>query len=89
MNVNNIFYDESDEIENELFLSAIPLNLLEEAIKSQFNDPLEYRKTDYVKSFINKYEFSVKNMYEYDQAELDSLQTDFVEFMEKMFYNYL
>ena len=88
MNVNNIFYDESDEIENELFLSAIPLNLLEEAIKSQFNDPLEYRKTDYVKSFINKYEFSVKNMYEYDQAELDSLQTDFVEFMEKMFYNY-
>lgn len=89
MNVNNIFYDESDEIENELFLSAIPLNLLEEAIKSQFNDPLEYRKTDYVKSFINKYEFSVKNMYEYDQAELDSLQTDFIEFMEKMFYNYL
>ena len=86
MNVNNIFYDESDEIENELFLSAIPLNLLEEAIKSQFNDPLEYRKTDYVKSFINKYEFSVRNMYEYDQAELDSLQTDFVEFMEKMFY---
>ena len=58
MNTNNIFYDESEEIENELFLSAIPLNLLEEAIKSQFNDPLEYRKTDYVKSFINKYELS-------------------------------
>lgn len=89
MNTNNIFYDESDDIENELFLSAIPLNLLEEAIKSQFNDPLEYRKTDYVKSFINKYEFSVNNMYEDDQAELDSLQSDFIEFMEKMFYNYL
>lgn len=89
MNTNNIFYDESEEIENELFLSAIPLNLLEEAIKSQFNDPLEYRKTDYVKSFINKYEFSINNMYEDDQAEIETLQSDFIEFMEKMFYNYL
>lgn len=89
MNTNNIFYNDDDEIENELFLSAIPLNLLEEAIKSQFNDPLEYRKTDYVKTFINKYEFSVNNMYEDDQPELDSLQSDFIEFMGKMFSNYL
>lgn len=89
MGVNNVFYDDIDEIENELFLSAIPLNLLEEAIKSQFNNPLEYRKTDYVKSFINKYKFSINNMYEYDQAEVESLQTDFVDFMVKMFYNYL
>lgn len=86
---NNIFYDDREEIENELFLSAIPLNLLEEAIKSQFNDPLEYLKTDYVKSFINKYEFSIENMYEYDVADIEALQSDFIEFMEKMFSDYL
>lgn len=89
MSTNSIFYDETEEIDNELFLSMTPLNLLEEAIKSQFNDPLEYRKTDYVKTFINKYDFSVKNMYEEDQVELDTLQTDFIEFMSNMFYEYL
>jgi len=46
-------YD-TTEIDNELFLSSVPLNLIEEAIKSQFDDPLEYRKTDYIQSFLNK-----------------------------------
>lgn len=81
-------YD-SNEIENEIFLSSIPLNLIEEAIKTQFNDPLEYRKTDYVQSFLNKYKFSVENMYEEDQMELDELHDDFITFMKNIFYEYL
>lgn len=79
----------SNEIENEIFLSSIPLNLIEEAIKTQFDDPLEYRKTDYVQSFLNKYKFSQDNMYEEDQMELDELHDDFIAFMKNIFYEYL
>lgn len=81
-------YD-SSEIENEMFLSTIPLNLIEEAIKTQFDDPLEYRKTDYIQSFLNKYTFSVNNMYEEDQLEIDELHDDFILFIKNIFYEYL
>ena len=79
----------SSDIENEIFLSSIPLNLIEEAIKTQFDDPLEYRKTDHVQSFLNKYTFSVNNMYEEDQLTLDELHDDFITFMDRIFYEYL
>lgn len=81
-------YDTHD-IDNEIFLSDMPLNLIEEAIKTQFDDPLEYRKTDYVQSFLNKYQFSVDNMYEEDQMKLDELHDDFITFMKNIFYEYL
>ena len=80
---------DTSEIDNELFLSSIPLNLIEEAIKSQFDDPLEYRKTDYIQSFLNKYQFSLDNMYEYDQNELNELHDDFINFIKTIFYEYL
>jgi hypothetical protein len=80
---------DTSEIDNELFLSSIPLNLIEEAIKSQFDDPLEYRKTDYIQSFLNKYQFSLDNMYEEDQNELNELHDDFIEFIKTIFYEYL
>ena len=81
-------YD-TKEIDNELFLSSIPLTLIEEAIKSQFDDPLEYRKTDYIQSFLNKYQFSIDNMYEEDQLELNELHDDFIEFIKNIFFEYL
>lgn len=80
---------ESNDIENEMFLSSIPLNLLEESVKTQFDDPLEYRKTDYIQRFLNKYQFSIDNMYEDDQVELDQLHDDFILFMKNIFYEYL
>lgn len=86
--IQSELYD-SNEIENEMFLSSIPLNLIEEAIKTQFDDPLEYRKTDYVQSFLNKYKFSLDNMYEEDQLPLDELHDDFIAFMKNIFYEYL
>ncbi len=81
-------YD-TNEIENEMFLSSIPLNLIEEAIKTQFDDPLEYRKTDYIQSFLNKYKFSLENMYEEDQMEIDQLHDEFILFIKNIFYEYL
>ena len=80
---------ETNEIENEMFLSSMPLNLIEEAIKTQFDDPLEYRKTDYIQTFLNKYKFSIDNMYEEDQMELDELHDDFISFIKNIFYEYL
>lgn len=80
-------YD-TNEIENEMFLSTMPLNLIEEAIKTQFDDPLEYRKTDYIQSFLNKYKFSLDNMYEEDQMEIDQLHDEFILFIKNIFYEY-
>jgi hypothetical protein len=83
----NELYDDTD-IENEMFLSEMPLNLIEEALKTQFDDPLEYRKTDHVQSFLNKYHFSVDNMYEEDQISVDELHDEFIIFMKNIFYEY-
>lgn len=80
-------YD-TTEIDNEIFLSIIPLTLIQEAIKTQFDDPLEYRKTDHVQSFLNKYEFSLENMYEEDQFEVYQLHDNFITFMKNIFYEY-
>lgn len=80
---------EPNEIDNELFLSTVPLDLIEEAIKTQFNDPLEHRKTDYVQSFLNKYQFSLDNMREDEQEDLDALHDDFIAYMKEIFSAYL
>lgn len=80
---------EIDLDDDEMFLSAIPLELLEEAIKKQFDDPLEYRKSDYVKSFLNKYYFSVREMYEEEEEDINQIRDEFISFMEKMFFKYL
>ena len=79
----------TEDIDDQLFLSRIPLEILQKSIESQFQDPLEDGKIDYVQSFLNKYQFSVDNMYEEDQVELDELHDQFIEFMMRMFYEYL
>lgn len=73
------------DLEDELFLSEIPVELLQSSIKTQFDDPLEYRKKDYVQSFIMKYEFSKDNMLEDDLAMLEVTRDNFLIFMEKIF----
>lgn len=80
---------EPTDIDDEVFLSEVPLGLLEKSIETQFNDPGEYRKKDYVQSFITKYEFSKEHMYEEDQDDLDRLHDDFISFMMKVFESYL
>ena len=77
------------DLENELFLSEVPIELLQESIESQFADPLENRKADYVQSFITKYEFSRDNMLEDDLTMLELNRDDFIRFIEKIFDEYL
>ena len=50
-----------NEISSEEFLSEAPLDLIRESIKTQFSDPIEYNKKDYIASFINMYKYSEAN----------------------------
>ena len=87
--MNKDYMYEPTDLEDELFLSEVPIELLQESIESQFKDPLEYRKKDYVQSFITKYEFSRDNMLEDDVTMLEISRDKFLAFIEKMFYDYL
>lgn len=82
------FYGNTDN-EEELFLSEIPISLLQESIETQFKDPLENRKRDYIQSFINKYNFSKDNMLEDDVLILELARDEFLQFIEKTFSDYL
>lgn len=77
------------DLNDELFLSEVPIDLLEKSIETQFQEPLEYRKKDYVQSFITKYNFSKENEHEDDQLLVDQYHDDFLVFMENKFYTYL
>ena len=81
-------YKPSD-LDEECFLSEVPLQLLKNAIKTQFADPLEFRKTDYVQTFITKYDYSKENETEDDEEELEEHRSDFVSFMNHIFEQYL
>jgi len=77
------------DLEDELFLSEVPINLIQESIETQFKDPLEFRKKDYLQSFITKYEFSQENMMEDDLQMLELSRDEFMRFMEDIFERYL
>ena len=51
------------DLDDELFLSEVPVELLQSSLDTQFQEPIEYRKKDYIQSFIMKYQFSKDNMY--------------------------
>lgn len=87
-NFNDYDY-EPNEIEDEIFLSEIPLSLMLETIQSQFDDPMEYRKNDYVQTFLNKYNYTKEEMTEEDEEEVEELYTRFISFMENIFKDYL
>lgn len=77
------------DIDDELFLSSIPLQVLMDSLDTQFLEPLEYRKNDYIQSFITKYDFSKENMYEEDQDMLGVYHDQFVAHVCELFEQYL
>lgn len=86
----NFDYLPSD-IEDEIFLSEVPLELIEKAIQTQFMDPFEYRKKDYVQSFLTKYKFSQDNNFNTDEDRytIEKYHDDFMGFMLGIFDIYL
>ena len=88
MSKADYFYQPSN-LEDELFLCDVPLDVLTSSIKSQFENPLEYRKKDYVQSFITKYDFSVSSMDEDDMFSLEMYHDEFIGYMLKTFQDFL
>ena len=76
-------------LDDELFLSEIPVEVLQNSIDTQFQYPLEYRKKDYIQSFIMKYQFSLDNLFDDDLVLLQVQYDRFISFIEKTFSTYL
>lgn len=76
---------EPQDVDSAVLLSEMPLNVLMGSIEKQFIDPTESNNTDYVQSFITKYQVT-KNTYteEEDFEELSKLYDTFVSFMENI-----
>ena len=83
------YYYQPSNLDDELFLCDTPLDVLESSIKYQFQYPLEYRKKDYIQSFITKYDFSVESMDEDDMFSLEMYHDEFMGFMLKIFDEFL
>lgn len=81
---------EPQELESETLLSEMPLSIIMQSIESQFNDPYENSKTDYVQSFITRYKVTEANIEDDDEIEeLEKLYITFLSFMEQIFANKL
>lgn len=83
---------EPNEINSDMFLSQIPLSLMKENIKAQFEDPLEFRKKDHLSTFLNMYRYSKENVDAYEDEDLDNvieLRDDFYMFMMNIMQEYL
>ncbi len=83
--MNPEYMYEPTDIEDEMFLSEVPISLIQMSIETQFNEPLEYRKKDYIQSFITKYEISRDNMLEDDLTMLEVFRDQFIAFIEEIF----
>ena len=81
---------EPTSIDTEIFLSNMPLSIMEDNIKSQFKNPLEYRKVDYVHSFFRNYRYGIENV-ETDEEliEMDDYRDQFIHFMCDIFHRAL
>lgn len=91
--MNHAIFDGFDydpnQIEDEIFLSQAPLELLMENIRSQFTEPNWDHKNDFVQSFINKYLYTKENELEEEADEIERLHDRFIQFMEDTLYEFL
>lgn len=82
---------EAADLNEEIFLTRAPLDLIESEIQRQFDAPGDNRKMDYVDSFFSKYTYSKAIALDNDSDEdnLEAMHENFLEFMGKVFYEYL
>lgn len=88
--IDDEFEYQPETIDGAIFLSEIPVSLMKEQLRSQFEEPLEYRKRDILESFIDKYNESLQiEVPEDDLDELETLREDFVCFIKDLFEKHL
>lgn len=88
--MDKAFYSyQPSDLDDELFLSDIPLDVLTSSIRSQFDEPLEYRKKDYVQSFITKYEYTLSEFEGSEELDIETYHDLFISFMCNIMNEYL
>lgn len=80
---------EPNDIDDEIFLSEAPLSLMKENIRSQFENPGENHKNDFIQTFLNKYAYSKKIELEEESENLEDLHDEFISYMEDLFKEFL
>lgn len=78
-----------NDIDDEIFLSEVPLSLMKENIRSQFEDPAQDHKTDFVQTFLNKYIYSKQNDLEEEDQDIEDMHDEFISYMEDIFKEFL
>ena len=78
-------YQVDESTNDEIMLSEIPLNIIEESIKSQFDNPEIYRKNDYVQKFLKKYDYSLDNLRDDEEEDIYELHDRFILFIKNIF----
>ena len=83
---------EPNDIDSDEFISELPVSLMKENVKSQFKDPLEYRKRDYIQTFIGMYKTCEENLDAYEETDADTLyaaRDEFYEYIQQLLRKYL
>lgn len=81
--INEFLYN--NEEDEEEFLSMVPLNLTKENLIYQVTHPSEHRNVDFIRSFMQRYEYSKSIITDEDERiELVSVRDDFIGFFEEL-----
>lgn len=84
IDLNYNIIDEIDDTD-ENFMSEVPLSIIENSIENQLNDPLEYRKKDYINDFIVKYNYMRENEFDNYAQTVDEFHDEFMDFITKIY----
>lgn len=77
-------YDSVEE-DSEVMLSELPLSIIKDSIKQQFEDPAKYGTNDFVQTFETRYVITKENMDEENEEEINELYIQFISFMRDIF----
>lgn len=84
-----MFFDEvvytPGSVDDEIFLTDFPIEIIENSITSQFNNPFEFHSRDYLQTFISQYEYSINNCNENEAEAIEEYRDQFIDFILNLF----
>jgi len=84
IDLNFPLIDDDDDTDED-FMSEVPLSILENSIENQLDDPLEYRKKDYINDFIVKYNYMKNNELDIEEGNIDNFHDEFMRFITHIY----
>jgi hypothetical protein len=86
----DLFDTYNEDSTDEEFIAELPAEIIMNSVDTQFSEPLEYRKKDYVQDFMTKYYYELdNNEMENDNQDVYDMRDNFISFMCKIFDKYL